>query len=246
MRLLQTIGAALAGGVLGALVGLAFGALCVKLFNVPSREGESGYLMVAVGLIGAILGVFVGIGLSLRSGGLGAGRIILNGGGALLGLAALGGLVFLYFSMSHPHQLEIDGARVNLEFELRVPARRSLPPDPREALRVTLSTVKSQVDATLTTDRPRREGDYLVFPGVVNLPYREKRRLLVVVLRGSATEIFSLDLGAQPKPTKVLGEWHRSSFFDRDPGAAAGPKPVEKGSLPDGFEVRYRIALFGE
>jgi len=40
--------------------------------------------------------------------------------------------------------------------------------------------------------------------------------------------------------------WVKASFFDRSPANASTPAPPERGSLPDGFELRYRVALYGE
>ena len=241
MKVLQAIAAALAGGVVGFFVVTALASVVMSALKVSNREGAAGYAAVAFGRLGGLLGMGTGLWLALRNSGLGLGRGLLHAALAVVGVLAVGALVAVLVYYSRPHPLEIDGARANLELELRVPLARELPPGIERSLRVTLSTANSQVDALVSAERARREDGHLVLPGVVHLPYRERRRLLTVTVPNGPTEVFELDMPAKPKPSKELGPWQRASVVDRKTSES-----LQRGPLPDGFELRYRVALFGE
>ena len=81
--LLWALGGGAAGGIVGALVGIAI----TKAANVPDREGAAGYAMLAAALIGVVVGVVVGIMLYGRS--APAGQAASYAGSSALGVVGL-------------------------------------------------------------------------------------------------------------------------------------------------------------
>jgi hypothetical protein len=246
LRVLLAVAGALGGGIVGFLLFASVSSVVMSSLHVSNREGAAGYAAVAFGLLGALCGFGAGLGFVLLRSGVGLGTGLANAAVAVLGVLAIGGFVVLVVYMSHPHPLLYDGTNANLEFELRVPAARKLFDDPSQAPRVTLSTAQSQIDAVVSRASLQPDPGFVLFSGVVNLAYKESRRLLVVTVPEGRTELFNLAGGAKPRPTKALGPWVRADLVDRDPARSPGAEKVKPGSLPDGFELRYRVALFGE
>jgi hypothetical protein len=95
--LLWTFGGAVAGFVVGALVAIVI----AQLANTPNRDGEASYLMIAGGIVGAVIGIVAGIALYARSAPTGqvgafAGSTAMGIAG-LVALAVLGLWSYVYF-----------------------------------------------------------------------------------------------------------------------------------------------------
>jgi hypothetical protein len=112
LGLLWALGGAVAGFVVGAVVAIAI----AKLTNAPNREGAHGYFMMALGIIGAVVGIVAGIALYGRSAPAGQGAAY-TGSGALgvVGLVAAIAISIWAFLNLREAPLEYDGTLANLE-----------------------------------------------------------------------------------------------------------------------------------
>jgi hypothetical protein len=120
---LTSIFTALLTGAIAAVAAGFVGAACVDWYSIPGREGESGYFIVAVGLLGGIVGFIAGIVISRFIPGFlkAAGYSI----GSMLAACAVAALIARVFADVPP---EIHGHQLNLTVEFRLPAGV---PDPR-------------------------------------------------------------------------------------------------------------------
>jgi len=87
MRSLVGLLWALGGGIAGLIVGLVGASVFAGVTNMTSREGASGYFAISIGLIGALIGLIVGLVMYARSAPVGH-RVAYIGSGTL-GFVAL-------------------------------------------------------------------------------------------------------------------------------------------------------------
>ena len=108
--------------VVAAIAGGFVGEGCVGWYDVPMREGQSAYTVIAIGLLGGIAGFFVGLVLSRFVGGNGTAGFFKGfaaSAGAALVLAGAGGLVAWQLADIPP---TINGHKLDLVVEIRLPA----------------------------------------------------------------------------------------------------------------------------
>jgi hypothetical protein len=236
---------AVIGGIIGLLVGY-FGAaflssIVMGWFGVSDFEGGRGMGAAFVfGPLGGLLGLIGGIWLALRRGGKQpVGQALKHAGIALLAIVAIAaaGLAIQYYSV--PHRLEYDQAGVSLEFELRAPAGFALPEDPYK-IEVTLDTDLNQQPAIWHDPATRRESDWTVLSGVVELYYRTSQRLLVFRFPDGRDRIFRLGLAAKPDPGQGWSDWRAVDFV----GVPGQPQAVKPGP-EDLLALRYRVDVWG-
>ena len=140
MRALRVIAIAFLTAVAGGILSVVASLYLTELYHVSNFEGGRGMLIFfALAPLGLIVGFIVGLVVALRSGGTGFGGFAKAQGIALaiaLGLAAIVSGI-LYLAADHPPKL--DGKRLALEFELKVPPALNLPAQPRvQALHASL------------------------------------------------------------------------------------------------------------
>jgi hypothetical protein len=158
---------------------------------------------------------------------------------ALLGIAAVVGVVLFVVWQSVDHRLTYDGAGATLEFEIRVPAGFALPSTPN-GVSVDISTDKNQQPGYLADPWLRRDGDWQVISGGVELYFRTSQRLLVLNLGDGRDRLFRIRLPAKPDPDVGWSEWQKVDFI----GIAHQPQTVPPGP-DDPFEIRYGIRVWG-
>jgi len=187
-----------------------------------------------------VAGLIGGIWLGLRLGGKRpVGQTLKHAGIAVLAIVALAGagLAIQYYSV--PHRLEYDGAGASLEFELRVPVTFALPADPA-AIDVTLDTADSRLMAVWLDPPMRRDGDWQILSGTVELYDRTSKRLLVFQFPDGRDRIFRPALAAKPDPEQGWSEWRQVDLI----GLPNQPQTVKPGP-DDPLELRYRVRVWG-
>jgi len=236
MGVLWTLGGAVAGLVVGLLVGMAI----VKLGNVTSREGAAGYAVVAVGIIGAMLGALVGIVLYARSAPAGQGTSFA--GSTVLGIVALvAAIAFGIWGFLNLREapIEYDGAQANLELELRVRTSDAPEGSPSSWLDIEVQTANTRPVGTVLTSSIRSDGDHLIIPVVQGPLYRSGQRVIVVRVADKQVEAFIPKMKRTPNPKADWSEWERPRAVD-PPYGVTPPAP-----LKSMIELRYRVRPYG-
>ena len=237
---------AIIGGIIGAVVGFTVAAFLSSVImgwqGVSDFEGQRGMAAAFFfGPLGGIAGLGLGIWLALRlaRGKRGIGATARQGGLAVLGIVALVGLgLFIVWQVGDDH-LTYEGAGATLEFEIRVPGGFALPPD-RNRAEVEISTDKNQQPGYLDDAWPRRDGEWQVISGGVELYFRTSQRLLVLDLGDGRDRLFRIRLPAKPDPDAGWSEWQKVDFI----GLPDQPQTVPPGP-EDPFEIRYGIRVWG-
>ena len=236
---------AVLGGILGMIVGYFVAALLSSVimgwYGVTDFEGARGMGAAFVfGPMGGLAGLVGGIWLGLRLGGKQpVGRTLKRAGLALLAIVAIAGagLAIQYFSV--PHHLEYDGSNASLEFELRAPAAFVLPAD-AHAIDVTLDTETTHLDGVWYDPALRRESDWQILAGTVELYDRTSKRLLVFKFPDGRDRIFRPALAAKPDPAEGWSNWRQVDFV-----GVPGQQQAMKPGPDDPFELRYRVRVWG-
>jgi hypothetical protein len=236
--------AALLGGLVGALIGFAAGAfgayLVMGLLGVSDFEGERAVTaFLLFGPVGGVAGIALGTWLALRlTGGEAPGPAVLRWGGVTIAaLAALGAAALGIAWLSADRPINPNGAAPRLAFEIRVPADSGFPENGSGA-RIRLDTDLNQMPAEVAA--PRRDGEWLVLTGEVELYYRTARRLLVLDLGDGRQEVFDPRLPASPSASADWGPWRRVDYIFTTPDQqeAAPPGPADRS------EMRSRVETF--
>jgi hypothetical protein len=240
---MKTFLLAVIAGVVGAVAGYvvaAFGAMLFAMATGMSNfEGAAGmFAAFAVGPIGGLIGLVLGIVLMLRrrSPGVGLGAIAVRG---LLAVAAIVALVAGGIGVAHLMRDTVNpnGAAPRLMFDLRLPPGT---PGDAKTLTVELHTDRNAAPG-IVFDRPeQRDGARIVVSGSVELYFRTSQRLLVVKRRGEPDRLFRLALSSSPKHTREPSAWQKVDFV-----AGPGEQP-RKPAAGDEYELRYRVAWAGE
>lgn len=232
--------AGLAGAAAGGIVAAVLAAVFAKVTNVTTREGAVGYLVVAVGVLGAISGLVAGVLLFARSAPAGAGlRYAGSAALGLLGLAALVAAALWAYTLSHEGPAKYGDTLASLELELR--ARKADAPEgsPSRWLDVEVQTAKTRPAGVVLADRVREEDGWLVVPVVQNPLHRASGRLVVVRVADRHVEVFSPRWRAKPDPKADWSPWIAPRLSEKLGGEGReAVKPI--------LELRYRVRLYGE
>jgi hypothetical protein len=232
---------ALGGGIAGLIAGLVGASVFAAATNMTSREGASGYFVVSIGLIGALIGLIVGLVMYGRS--APAGQAAAYTGFGALGFAALVAVVAVFlwaFMQLREAPLEYNGAMANLELELRIKST-DLPASPSDGwLNVEVQTAKTRPAGTVLWSRKRIEGEYTIIPVVQGPLYRSGARVIVVRVGEEQVEVFSPPMKRTPDPKANWTEWYRPRVVDPPFGAVPPTAPKSK------LELRYRVRVYGQ
>ena len=242
MRILIGLIWALGGAILGFVAGALASMAIVTLTNASNREGAHGYLMLACGVIGAFVGVVVGLFLYGRSAPTGASFAYFGSGAlGLAGAVAAAGLAlwaFLYLQ-ERPVKYE-DEAMADLMMELRIETV-ALPPTPAANwLNVEVQTAKTRPEGLVQWNDRRTEGTHTIIPVTQGPLYRAGSRVIVVRVASTQDEAFMPPMKRVPDPKADWSEWYRPTAVD-PPYGVVPPAP-----LKPLFELRYRVRRYGD
>jgi hypothetical protein len=207
--------------------------LCVGWYRISSFEGASGYFVVFMGLLGAVVGLVIGIVCSLwfRPNFFRGLRSAL-GSTAVLALL-VGGLCRVGADLPP----EIDGHELELAIEVRGPEGVPVPQaieGYRPSAEVIVFRSRSQPVGALRLDEAKQVDRRWVVPATVPLQTSSAQKFLRVYFNQDYNELFPLPLRSHP----------RREDFEWSPWIEAGwpvdqPKPAPEAS----FWMRYRIRL---
>lgn len=238
---------AIIGGIAGAVGGYVVAALLSSVImgwqGVSDFEGQRGMASALLfGPLGGLVGLGLGIWLALRlaRGKRGLGASLRQGALALLGIAAVVAVILFAVWQSQDHHLAYDGAGATLEFELRVPVGFSLPADD-SAVGIDINTDKNRQPGYFSDPWLRRDGEWQLMSGGVELYFRTSQRLLVLTLGDGRDRLFRVDLPAKPDPDAGWSDWQAVDFV----GVPGQPQTIPPGP-EDPFEIRYKVRVWGQ
>jgi len=233
---------ALLTGAAGMVVSGAIAALAVDWYHIPAREGESGYFVVLLALLGLVAGAVVGVvGSRIVASAAHPGffRALALSLAAILALAGgIGGVARLLADVPP----EIDGEPLLLVVELRMPEGDTASPAaiPGEGyLRLhsvpALShTVRATESGVLWKEDARQEAGRWLVPGAVSLFTSRGKRMLEISLDGEHSAGFVVPLPGHPGRSHL--QW--SDWLPRArPGTPAPPAP---------YSYRFRVQRWVE
>lgn len=238
MRVVRGLVIAVLTAFAGCILAVFVGDYLTRLAHVPEMEGQRGmtvfFLCVPLGILaGLVIGVIVSI-LVRRQGS--AGFVIALGWSLLIvcGIAGLLGGVPYLLSDKPP---QIDGKRLELEFELRAPATLKIPEQPDGySIRVSLYTDNRQSDfAFIDWNGITKNAEHLIVPGKVQLLTHSKTRSLLASIGNEPDASQFVELkNLPPAPRKEDVAW--SDWIFASARADLSPVPeVER------FAIRYRV-----
>lgn len=230
--------------LLAAVVGLfAVGFLanaCVSWFRISSREGQSGYFVIMLALLGAIGGFLLSLmTTSLVEDHWGGAGFLKALGASLAVVLTLVALIAIVCRMSADIPPEIDGRSVTLEVELRLPEGHD---DVRtidrtkatfELLSVQSGVARNRRTGKLEFDAVKTIDGRTVIPAEVDLFTRSGQRVITVTFDGRENQGFLVALPA--RPTKKFEAW--SPWLPH----ADGPNPWPSTKMSYRFRIRINV-----
>lgn len=225
MTWLASIAVAILSGLATMLAAGFVATLAVDWHRISSFEGNSGYFVVGLALVGLVGGVIVGFVVSryLGHGFLKALGVSLAITGGCIGV--IGGISRLLADVPPT----LGGETVALAVEFRWPAGQPLPAaDSTEwFLRLhslTAGTLRTSRNGPLWREDARQEDGHWIVPGAVSLFTERGDRIIDVVPDSILKNGFKVPIGRSPKRSQL--EW--SEWLPRTTG-------------PDGITYRFRV-----
>lgn len=196
-------------GLLTGVVGLFsvgfLGSLCVDWYRVSPREGGAGYFVIALALLGAVVGFILGLVTTYFVApdhtGLGFLKTLGSSAGVVVTLTGTAMLLCWMLADIPP---TVDGRELRLEVELRLP--------PGEALPVITEQAKNNFEMARVSNHRRASswcGEYdfakaretsgrWIIPASVFFFTRRGMRVIEIQMEGRPMEGFGLSLPANP------------------------------------------------
>jgi hypothetical protein len=238
MRLLRAFFVALLTAVVGCVLAFFVGDYLTRLAHVPEMEGQQAmtvlFLCVPLGILaGLIIGIISAI--LVRRQGL-TGFLSAQGWSLLIVCGLAGLLVGVPYALSDKPP-RIDGKRLELQFELRVPATFKIPDQPDGySIQVSLYIDNRQSRfAFIDWSAITRDAEHIIIPGNVPLLTHSKTRSLLGSIGNEPGGSQFIELKIPPAPTKQDETWSEWIFATQR-GGDLSPVPE-----PERFAVRYRV-----
>jgi hypothetical protein len=226
--------AGIVGAALGFAAGAALGGVLAPILSISSFEGGAGYFTVLIALLGGVAGFFLCSALTLRyHGGHRGFRAIAPRIAGIVGLVmaiAAIGIAIQFANVEH-----FSGANPQLQFEIRLPAKASVPD--RAKIDFEMQAGSQRSGGLLNDHWLHHDGERPVLSGFVPLYTRTSLRILVVSLPDAPKLLFSIKLAATPQAAKTYGDWQRVDFLD---DGRADSQPRKPGKA-ESYEIRYYV-----
>jgi hypothetical protein len=231
---------ALVGSVVGCVLGVLASVVLAKVSNTSDREGAQGYVMIAMGLAGALIGLITGLVLYARSAPSGQSAAFLGSGTTgVVGLVAALALALWAFMNFRETPLKYGGSMATLELEFRV-LTTALPADFDGYLfNVEVQTTKTSPAASVSWSSRRVEAPYMIIPAFQGPLYRAGTRFIVVRMKGLHDEMFRPPMKRTPDPKAGWSPWYTPDSVDPPYGV------VPSTPLSAMLEMRYRVRPYG-
>ena len=238
---MATFIAALIGGIIGHIVGFIGGALAGTFIaaatHMSNFEGAAGYFAVLIGLVGALLGLVLGVWLALRA--RGATRsfaAVAVYSGASLGTIIAVSTAIIMLMLFFDSTLNRGSAKPQALFEIRMPPDTKLAAD-RSDVEIELNTDRNSDYAYKSKEEYQyNDGDRPVISGGVDLAFRSSSRIIVLKRKGEPDLLFKLNLSGKPGHSDAFGPWQPIDWV-----AEAGAQQPRKATPADKYEIRYRV-----
>lgn len=227
-----TLGVALLAAVVGMLCAGYTANLIANWFRISSFEGQAGYFVVLLGLLGFVLGLVIGIVVARNMSGF------LPATGASLGVVL--GLTLLVLGISRLSAdvpPTIDGDALLLALEYRWPASQVEPPSPGEQEpRVRLGSVSGSVErnhelGAFWLDESRQEDGRWITPAAVEVFTARGKRVVLFTIGEETLSAVMVPLPGRPKKQHL--EW--SDWL-----------PADSTGSPEGASYRFRVQRVSE
>jgi len=231
---------ALFGGIIGIVAGFAAGAftgtLIASATHMSNFEGAAGYFAILIGLLGAVIGLFLGVWLAFRLQGKrkSTGAVVAYGVLSLTAAIA-GGAGVIMLMLFFDDTLNRGSSKPQALFEIRLPPGAKITDDRRE-VEIELNTDKNSASAYKSKEQYQyNDGNRPVIAGGVELTSRTSNRIIVLKIKGEPDRLFSLKLSGKPGHSDAYGAWQAIDWV-----ANAGDQP-RKATPADQYEIRYRV-----
>lgn len=236
MRWIVSIVIGILTAVAGAFAVGTVAAGCVEWYRISSFEGQSGYFVVFMGLLGIAFGFVTGAvtgALTHRAGAKGFFRSLGLSLAIVLGITGTAAGV-CWLAADRPPT--INGHFLDLAFEVRSPRTvREKPQDAPDGLKVLLyAGGKSVWYAALDFEHARIESDQWVTPGLVAMVSSKPDRQLAVWTGSGAAQYLPLDLPPKPRTVdEAWSEWKKTA----NRGDLVPMEPAEE------YALRYKVQM---
>jgi len=238
MRVARALGIAFLTAFAGGVLAIFVGDYLTRLAHVPEMEGQRGMTVVFLcAPLGIIAGLVVGIISSVVVQRRGPAGFLIAQGWSLLIVCGIAGLLggVPYLLSDKPPKL--DGKRLNLEIELRAPARFKIPERPDGyAIRVCLYTDNQQSRfAFIDWSGITKDAEHIIIPGKVPLLTHSKSRSLLASIGNESVASQFVELkNLPPAPRKEDEAWSDWIF---------ATERADLTPIPDSerFAIRYRV-----
>lgn len=241
MRILLGLVWAFGGAIVGCLAGAIIAVTISKVTGASNREGAQGYFMVALALVGAVIGIFAGLVLYSRSAPTGEGYINF-GSGAFGVVAVMVGIALALFAFKRLREAptEYGGAMATLEMEFRMRTSDLLEGSASQWLFVEVQTANTRPEGTVLWSKARTEGAFTIIPVAQNPLSRANNRVVVARIEGKQTESFVPPMKRVPDAKADWSEWYRPQMIDPPYGVET------REPLSAKLELRYRVRAYGD
>ena len=237
MRWLRAFFVALLTAIVGCLLAFFVGDYLTKLAHVPEMEGQRGMTIIFLCVpLGILIGLVVGIISSILVRRRGLTGFFMAQGWSLLIVCCLAGLLVGVPYVLSDKPPRINGKRLELQFELRVPATFKIPDQPDGySIQVSLYTDNRQSRfAFIDWSGITKDADHITIPGNVPLLTHSKTRSLLASIGNEPAASQFIELKIPPVPTKQDETWSEWIFATQRADLTPVPEAEQ-------FAARYRV-----
>ena len=237
MRVLRIILVALITAAVGCVLALFAGDYITRMLHVSEFEGERGYAVIFLcAPLGILTGLVVGLVVGICTKRPGFAGFLIAQGLSILIVGAVAGILTGVIYLGSDKPPKIDGKRLTLDFELRVPVSTKIPDQPDGySIRACLyANNRANQYAFIDWSSIRKSADQITIPGNVELATRSENRSLLASIGNEpvASQFFEVRIPA--KPRKEDENWSAWT----DPAQQADLSAVPPSAK---FSIRYRV-----